>query len=69
MRLSILCDWPLLLPQSLKETVAHLGGLAAARAERIKEAIERQQQLDALRLNFAKKGAVSHVHSTPHDLQ
>jgi Ca2+-binding EF-hand superfamily protein len=43
--------------QSLKETVAHLGGLAAARAERIKEAIERQQQLDALRLNFAKKGA------------
>ena len=53
------CESPSSSPQSLKETVAHLGELAVARAERIKEAIAKQQQLDELRLNFAKKGAVS----------
>ena len=46
--------------QSIKDTAAHLGQLAEARSQRIQEAIERQQQLDELRLNFAKKAAVSH---------
>ena len=47
-------------PQSIKDTAAHLSQLADGRSQRIQEAIERQQQLDELRLNFAKKAAVSH---------
>lgn len=45
-------------PQLIKATMANMGELAAVRTQRIQEAIEKQQQLDELRLNFAKKGAV-----------
>ena len=45
--------------QSIKDTAAHLQQLADTRKQRIQEAIDKQQNLDSLRLNFAKKAAVS----------
>ena len=52
-------------PQSIKDTAAHLQQLSDQRKERIHEAIRRQQELDALRLNFAKKAAVSNPAALP----
>lgn len=57
--------------QSIKDTVAHLQQLADTRKQRIQEAIEIQQNLDTLRLNFAKKSAAFNnwMENTMDDLQ
>ena len=47
--------------QSIKGTAVHLRQLADTRTQRIQDAIERQQHLDELRINFAKKAAVSFI--------
>lgn len=44
--------------QAIKDTFTNLQSLADNRRERIQAAIAAQQQLDAMRLDFAKKAAV-----------
>ena len=46
--------------QSIRETFSSLKGLSDDRRERIQNGIAAQQKLDNLRLEFAKRAAVSH---------
>ena len=50
---------PFLPLQSIKDTFSNVKQLSDDRRERIQTAIVAQQQLDNLRLEFAKRAAVS----------
>lgn len=57
--------------QSIRDTAANLQQLSDTRRQHIQEAIEKQQKLDELRLNFAKKAAAFNnwMDNTMDDLQ